>query len=61
MADAGYETLTPREQGTLALPAEGQTLKSIGERLFISPRTVENHRTSIMRKLGVHSTLELIR
>jgi DNA-binding NarL/FixJ family response regulator len=61
MTDAGYETLTPREQEILALLAEGQALKSISERLFISPKTVENHRTSIMRKLGVHSTFELIR
>jgi DNA-binding NarL/FixJ family response regulator len=61
MADAGYETLTPREQEIFALLAEGYTLKLIGERLFISPKTAENHRTSIMRKLGVRSTLELIR
>jgi DNA-binding NarL/FixJ family response regulator len=61
LTDAGYETLTPREQEILALLAEGQALKSISERLFISPKTVENHRTSIMRKLGVHSTFELIR
>ena len=61
MTDAGYETLTPREQEILALLAEGQALQSISERLFISPKTVENHRTSIMRKLGVQSTFELIR
>ena len=61
MADAGYENLTPREQEIFALLAEGHSLKHIGERLFISPKTVENHRTSIMRKLGVHSSLELIR
>ena len=61
LTDAGYETLTPREQEILALLAEGQALKSISERLFISPKTVENHRTSIMRKLGVHSTFGLIR
>ena len=61
MTDSGYETLTPREQEIFALLAEGNSMKHIGERLFISPKTVENHRTSIMRKLGVHSTLELIR
>ena len=61
MTDSGYETLTPREQEIFALLAEGYSMKHIGERLFISPKTVENHRTSIMRKLGVHSTLELIR
>jgi DNA-binding NarL/FixJ family response regulator len=61
MTDAGYDTLTPREQEIFALLAEGHSLKDIGERLFISPKTVENHRTSIMRKLGVRSGLELIR
>jgi len=61
MTDAGYDTLTPREQEIFALLAEGYSLKHIGERLFISPKTVENHRTSIMRKLGVRSSLELIR
>ncbi|MFO7708773.1 MAG: response regulator transcription factor [Desulfobacterales bacterium] len=61
LRDPGYEALTAREQEILTLLAEGQTLKTIGERLFISPKTVENHRTSIMRKLGVHSTFELIR
>jgi DNA-binding NarL/FixJ family response regulator len=61
LGGAGYETLTPREQEILTLLAEGHSLKHIGERLFISPKTVENHRTSIMRKLDVHSTYELIR
>jgi DNA-binding NarL/FixJ family response regulator len=61
LTDAGYDTLTPREQEIFALLAEGHSLKDIGERLFISPKTVENHRTNIMRKLGVRSSLELIR
>lgn len=61
MTDSSYETLTPREQEIFAMLAEGHSLKHIGERLFISPKTVENHRTSIMRKLGVRSSLELIR
>lgn len=61
MTDTGYETLTAREQEIFALLAEGHSLKHIGERLFISPKTVENHRTNVMRKLGVRSTIELIR
>jgi DNA-binding NarL/FixJ family response regulator len=59
--DPGYEALTAREQEILTLLAEGQALKAIGDRLCISPKTVENHRTSIMRKLGVHTSFELIR
>lgn len=58
---SGYETLTSREQEIFALLAEGQSLKHIAARLCISPKTVENHRTSIMRKLDLHSTVELIR
>jgi DNA-binding NarL/FixJ family response regulator len=61
LQDPGYEALTVREQEILALLAEGQSLKAISERLFISPKTVENHRTRIMRKLGAHSSFELIR
>jgi DNA-binding NarL/FixJ family response regulator len=61
MTDAGCETLTSREQEIFAHLAEGHSLNPIGERLFISPKTVETHRTSIMRKLGVRSSLELIR
>jgi DNA-binding NarL/FixJ family response regulator len=61
LTDAGYEALTPREQEIFTLLAEGHSMNHIGERLFISPKTVENHRTRIMRKLGAHSTIELIR
>ncbi|MCU0538541.1 MAG: response regulator transcription factor [Desulfobacterales bacterium] len=61
LRDPGYEALTAREQEILALLAEGQALKAIGDRLCISPKTVENHRTSIMRKLGLHTHFELIR
>ena len=61
ITDAGYETLTPREQEIMVLLAEGCSAKEAAEKLFISPKTVENHRTNIMNKLGLHSTLELIR
>jgi DNA-binding NarL/FixJ family response regulator len=61
VAGAGWEALTAREQEVFVLLAEGRTLKQIAERLFISPKTVENHRTRIMRKLNLHSSVELIR
>lgn len=61
IADRGYDTLTSREQEILVLLAEGLSAKEIAEKLFISPRTVENHRSSIMRKLDLHSNHELIR
>jgi DNA-binding NarL/FixJ family response regulator len=61
IADAGYETLTSREQEVMMLLAEGSSAKEAAGKLFISPKTVENHRTNIMSKLGLHSTLELVR
>lgn len=61
ITDAGYETLTAREQEIMVLLAEGNSAKEAAAKLFISPKTVENHRTNIMNKLGLHSTLELIR
>jgi DNA-binding NarL/FixJ family response regulator len=61
ITDAGYETLTPREKEIMVLLAEGYSAREAAAKLFISPKTVENHRTNIMNKLGLHSTLELVR
>jgi len=61
ITDARYEALTPREQQVMRLLAEGISTKEIAEKLFISPKTVENHRASIMGKLNLHSTMELVR
>lgn len=59
--DAEYGTLTPREQEVMRLLAEGLAPKEIAERLFISPKTAENHRANLMKKLGLHTNVELIR
>jgi DNA-binding NarL/FixJ family response regulator len=59
--DNAYDNLTPREQEVMGMVAEGLSTNEIGERLFISPKTVENHRSSIMRKLDLHSTIEIAR
>ena len=56
-----YGCLTNREQQVFRLLVEGVLVKEIAEKLFISPKTVENHRGSIMKKLNIHSTVELIR
>lgn len=61
ITDAAYGTLTPREQEVMRLLAEGLSTKEVAEKLFISPKTVENHRASIMKKLDLHSSLELFR
>ncbi len=61
ITDAGYDTLTPREQQVMRLLADGRSTKDIAKELFISPKTVENHRTNIMNKLDLHSAMELVR
>ena len=53
--------LSSREQNVVQLVAEGHTNKSIGAVLDLSVKTVETHRASAMRKLGVSSTAELVR
>lgn len=61
ITDAHYATLTAREQEILRLLAEGMSTREIAEKLYISPKTVENHRANIMNKLDLHSTLDLVR
>lgn len=53
--------LTDRELEILQLIAEGLSSKQIGEKLFISPRTVDTHRTNLMNKLEIHNIAGLIR
>lgn len=52
--------LTPRERQILKLIAEGDTNRTIAQRLSISIKTVETHRLNMMRKLGVHKVTELL-
>ena len=56
-----YERLTDREREVFQLVVEGKTNAEIGELLFNSAKTVDNHRTRLMEKLGLHSAAELIR
>ncbi len=53
--------LTPRERDVLVRVTKGLTNKDIAGELGISPRTVETHRDSIARKLGIRSVAELTR
>ncbi len=53
--------LSEREREVLALTAEGYSSAEIGERLFISPNTVDTYRSRIMEKLGLHHRSELVR
>lgn len=60
-ATAGLDELTDREMEILKLIAEGLSNTQIGDKLFISPRTVDTHRTNLMRKLNVSNIAGLIR
>ena len=53
--------LSAREQEVMALTAEGFSSKEIGEKLFISPKTVDTYRSRIMEKLGLNHRSELVR
>jgi two-component system response regulator NreC len=55
------EGLSPREVEVLRLVALGSTARQISNRLLISVNTVETHRARIMRKLGLHSRVQLVR
>ena len=54
-----FSPLSPRERQVVQLMAEGITTKQIAARLKVSPKTVETHRSRIMRKLNIHSVAEL--
>lgn len=53
--------LTDREREILRLTAAGCSSREVGEKLYISPRTVERHRSNLVSKLGLHSRTDLIR
>jgi DNA-binding NarL/FixJ family response regulator len=59
--DKSEDLLSSREQNVVQLIAEGHTNKSVGKVLNLSVKTVETHRASAMRKLGISSTAELVR
>jgi DNA-binding NarL/FixJ family response regulator len=55
------QSLTQRERMVVQLAAEGHTNAEIAEKLFISPRTAETHRTNLLRKLGLQTQTDLVR
>ncbi len=56
-----YDTLTPRERETLQLVGEGMTAAAVANRLNISARTVEKHRSNLMKKLDLHNHAEVVK
>jgi len=59
--DQPGEHLSPRQREVLQLIAEGLSTKDIARRLDLSVKTVETHRTSLMRQLDVHEVTGLVR
>lgn len=57
--ETSWDQLTQREREVLKLVAEGYTSKEIAGFLYISPKTVERHRSNIMNKLDRHNVSEL--
>ena len=58
-APSPWNKLTARERSILKLIAEGRTNRSAAEYLNVSPKTIEKHRASVMRKLGLRNVAEL--
>ncbi|MGN6168643.1 MAG: helix-turn-helix transcriptional regulator, partial [Solirubrobacteraceae bacterium] len=56
---SGWESLTPAERDVVRLVSEGLANKDIAARLFVSPRTVQNHLTHVYTKLGLTSRMQL--
>ena len=54
------QTLTLREREIIQMVAEGRSSNQIGNKIGISPRTVEIHRTNLMKKLRLKNQTELI-
>ena len=55
------DPLTDRERQVLQLIAEGRTTKEVAALLELGVRTADSHRARLMRKLGMHTTAELVR
>ena len=61
ISDENYDKLTRREQEIMRFVAQGLSSKEIALKLFVKPKTVENHRTKIMEKLDMGSIVELVK
>lgn len=59
-ATAKVETFTKRESEILTLLCNGQSVNEIAESLFLSPKTVETHRSTLLRKTAAKNTINLV-
>lgn len=53
--------ITDREKEIICCLSDGLSFKEIGEQLYISPRTVENHKNNLLQKLDLKNTIELVK
>jgi DNA-binding NarL/FixJ family response regulator len=53
--------LSPRQLEVMRLIAEGRTTAAIAQRLGLSVKTVETHRTELMKRLGIHNLIGVVR
>jgi two-component system response regulator NreC len=60
-AVGAFDGLSQREREVFELLVRGRSNPQVASELCISPKTVETHRAHIMRKLGLHSIVELVR
>jgi DNA-binding NarL/FixJ family response regulator len=59
--DEPADALTPRQREVLQLIATGQSTKEIARKLDLSIKTVETHRTQLMKQLDIHEIAGLVR
>ncbi len=59
--NSAYSLLTSREREVLQLIAEGKTTKAIAKEIFVSVKTVEWHRSQVMKKVGAKGIAELVK
>jgi DNA-binding CsgD family transcriptional regulator len=59
VALTGVESLTPSERRVAEMAAEGPTNREIAQALFVTPKTVEVHLSSVYRKLGISARSQL--
>jgi len=55
------EKLTPRQMEVMRLMAQGLTTPEIARRLALSTKTIETHRGEIMKRVGIHDLVGLVR
>jgi len=57
----GYDLLSQREQQVFRLIVEGNSTNRIADALCVSPKTVEKHRANVMKKLGIHDVVAMVK